>query len=627
MMNRYSDKILLITPPFTQLNTPYPATAYIKGFLNELNINSFQADLSLETMLKIFSSRGLKIAFDIAEQSDIELSEFSSTVLEYRDDYEKSIDHVIAFLQGKRRTLAYSICHNNYLPIVERDIDDEELEWAFGVIGLEDKARHLATIYLEEITAFIKECVDQEFGFSRYAEQLGRCASSYDEIADSLVAPLTFSDNFLIESLIELTQSRDVEIAIITIPFPGNLYSGLRIAQWLKENKPEVKIIMGGGFVNTELRQIEEPRLFNLVDFLLLDDAEDSLLPLLDYIAGKSDKNSLVRCFLLDDVTGEVTYFDKNEHTPCDMSNVGTPDYSDLMLDKYISLIERLNPMHKLWSDGRWNKLTLAHGCYWGKCSFCDCSLDYISRYAPTSAKMIVDRMERMIEQTGENGFHFVDEAAPPAVVRAVAKEIIDRNLKVVWWGNVRFEKSFNDDLCGLMKESGCIAVSGGIEVASDRILNMINKGVSLEQVSKVTRSFSEAGILVHAYLMYGFPTQSEQETIDSLEVVRQLFKLELIHSAFWHRFALTAHSPVGLNPEKFKIQVTEPPFKGFARNDLQFIDPTGGNHDKFGEGLRVSLYNYMNGNGFDLPLHKWFNSKVPKTTIPPNFIMQLLKR
>ncbi|MGL4992700.1 MAG: B12-binding domain-containing radical SAM protein [Bacteroidales bacterium] len=627
MMNRYSDKIVLITPPFTQLNTPYPATAYIKGFLNEIGINSFQTDLSLETMLKILSSDGLKRAFDFVEQSNLKLSEFASTVMEYRLEYENSIDNVIAFLQGKRRTLAYSICHNNYLPIIDREIDDEELEWAFGTLGLEDKARHLATIYLEEITTFIKECVDNEFGFSRYAEQMARCASSYDEIESALSAPLRFSDEFLIEALNKVVESREFEIAIITIPFPGNLYSGLRIAQWLKINKPHLKIIMGGGFVNTELRQINDPRLFEIVDYLLLDDAEDSLPALLDFIAGNVNSDALVRCFLLEKENGKVSFFDKREHTPCSMEMVGTPDYSDLELDKYISLIERLNPMHKLWSDGRWNKLTLAHGCYWGKCSFCDCSLDYISRYAPNSAKIIVDRIEKIIKQTGENGFHFVDEAAPPAVVKAVANEIIARNLKIVWWGNIRFEKSFNDELCELMKESGCIAVSGGIEVASDRILRMINKGVSLEQVSKVTRSFSEAGILVHAYLMYGFPTQTDQETIDSLEIVRQLFKLELIHSAFWHRFALTAHSPVGLNPEKFNIKITEPDFKGFARNDLQFNDPTGGDHDKFGQGLRVSLYNFMNGNGFDLPLNKWFNTKVPRTTIPPNFIMQLLKR
>jgi hypothetical protein len=80
------------------------------------------------------------------------------------------------------------------------------------------------------------------------------------------------------------------------------------------------------------------------------------------------------------------------------------PDYSDLLLDKYISVIEIVNPMHRMWSDGRWNKLTMAHGCYW-EMYFCDISLDYIKIYEPVAANLLCDRMEEMMEQTGENGF------------------------------------------------------------------------------------------------------------------------------------------------------------------------------------------------------------------------------
>ncbi|MGL4332325.1 MAG: B12-binding domain-containing radical SAM protein [Bacteroidales bacterium] len=620
----HNDKMMwLITPPFTQLNTPYPATAYIKGFLKENGIASFQSDLSLETMLRVFSRKGLIRLFDEVSESDKELSDFAETVLENREEYEQTIDRVIAFMQGRNRTLAYAICENEYLPVFGRETDEEEMEWAFGLIGMEDKARFIATCYLEDLTNFIGETVDPEFGFSHYAERLGRCASSFDELYAELHAPLRFTDEFLLEVLSERFAEVNPDIVLLTIPFPGDLYSGLRIAQWLKQHKPELQIIMGGGFANTELRLLNEPRLFEFVDYVVLDDAEDSLLPLLNYINRIASKEELVRTFLLEG--DEVIFCTQNEHRPCPQSEVGTPDYADLLLDKYISVIERLNPMHKLWSDGRWNKLTLAHGCYWGKCSFCDGSLDYIGRYSPSDAKLIVDRMEQIIDQTGEIGFHFVDEAAPPSLLKLISEEILHRRLKVVWWGNVRFEKSFTAELCDLMKQAGCIAVSGGLEVASERILKMINKGVTLEQVALVTRNFTESGILVHAYLMYGFPTQTEQETIDSLEVVRQLFELGLIQSGFWHRFALTAHSPVGLNPDKFNIRITEPEFKGFARNDLQFEDPTGGNHDKFGEGLRISLYNYMNGTGFDLPLNKWFEAKVPRTMLPPNYIERLL--
>jgi hypothetical protein len=279
--------------------------------------------------------------------------------------------------------------------------------------------------------------------------------------------------------------------------------------------------------------------------------------------------------------------------------------------------------MHRLWSDGRWNKLTLAHGCYWGKCSFCDFSLDYIKNYEPLTASLICDRIEEIIKKTKQNGFHFVDEAAPPALLRDLAIEIIRRKLTVVWWTNIRFEKNFTHDLSILLKASGCIAMSGGLEVASDRLLSKMQKGVTVGQVARVADGFTQAGIMVHAYLMYGFPTQTTQETIDSLEMVRQLFENGVLQSGFWHRFAMTSHSPVGLAPEAFDVQRIGPDFGGFADNDLYHDDPTGANHDLFSEGLRKSLFNYMHGVGFELPLAKWFDSKVPLTTIPPTYIQR----
>ncbi|MCS3869970.1 hypothetical protein J3D55_002886 [Chryseobacterium ginsenosidimutans] len=328
------------------------------------------------------------------------------------------------------------------------------------------------------------------------------------------------------------------------------------------------------------------------------------------------------RTFLLENQ--KVVYKNNSKRHDYKQVDIGTPDYLDLQLDKYISVIEIANPMHSLWSDGRWNKLTMAHGCYWGKCTFCDISLDYIKIYEPISAKILVDRMEELIQTTGETGFHFVDEAAPPALMREVALEILRRNLVVTWWTNIRFEKSFTRDLCFLLKLSGCVAVSGGLEVASDRLLKLIDKGISVEQVAKVTRNFTEAGIMIHAYLMYGYPTQTIQETIDSLEMVRQLFEMGILQSGFWHQFAMTAHSPVGLNPEEFGVTPIKQEIL-FANNDIDFTDKTGIDHGKFSVGLKKSLFNYMHGINFELSLQEWFDFKIPRTTIDPDYIHDCL--
>lgn len=608
--------ILLITPPFTQLNTPYPATAYIKGFLNTKNIESYQMDLGIEVILELFSKKGISGVF--SQPIDLQNASLNSQrIFSLRNEYIRTIDQVILFLQNKNATLARQICTMNFLPEASRFAQLNELDYAFGNMGLQDKAKHLATLYLEDLSDYIVENIDADFGFSRYAERIGQSANSFDELYQKIVGPETYIDRLTLNILDGHLERENPGLVCFSVPFPGNLYSAFRAAKYIKDNFPHIKTAMGGGFPNTELREVKDKRVFEFFDFITLDDGElpiELLIKSLDEDGPKSYK----RTFLLQN--DQVIYLNDSTLPDYRQAEVGTPDYSDLLLDRYISVIEIANPMHSLWSDGRWNKLTMAHGCYWGKCTFCDISLDYIKIYEPVAAKILVNRMEELMASTGESGFHFVDEAAPPALMREVALEIIRRKLVVTWWTNIRFEKSFSRDLCFLLKLSGCVAVSGGLEVASDRLLKLIDKGVSVAQVAQVTRNFTEAGIMVHAYLMYGFPTQTVQETVDSLEMVRQLFEMGVLQSGFWHQFAMTAHSPIGIKPEEFGVMPVKREIM-FANNDVDFIDSTGIDHSKFSFGLKKSLFNYMHGVNFEIPLQHWFDFKIPRTTVDPDFI------
>jgi hypothetical protein len=621
--------LFLVTPPFTQLNTPYPATAYLKGFLNRRSISSHQMDLGIEVILDLFSKKGLTKLFDIAVQKNQIISENVQRIYALRKHYLFAIDDVIEFLQGKNQTLARQICTENFLPQASRFDQPEDLDWAFGLMGMQDKAKHLATLFLEDLSDFITECIDEHFGFSRYAERLGRSANSFDELHDNLQAELTHVDEISLQILDQQISIHEPKLVCFSVPFPGNLYSTFRCAQFLKKKYPHIKTVMGGGFPNTELRSLTDARVFDFIDYITLDDGELPLELLANHILHpQKEAPALKRTFICEN--GEVKYNNSTSQADYKQHELGTPDYSDLLLDKYISVIEIANPMHSLWSDGRWNKMTMAHGCYWGKCTFCDGSLDYIKSFEPNRAELLVDRVEEIIAQTGEKGFHFVDEGAPPALMKSFALELLKRKLSITWWTNVRFEKSFTKDLCILLQASGCIAVSGGLEVASDRLLKLINKGVSVAQVAQVTRNFTETGIMVHAYLMYGFPSETVQETIDSLEVVRQIFELGIVQSAYWHQFSLTAHSPVGLNPSKYGI--TPIPNKiTFANNDIQFTDKTGIDHDLFSYGLKKSLYNFMHGLGFEIPLQDWFHPlpagiRLPKTQIKADFIQNCLE-
>jgi len=628
-------RVLSVIPPMTQLNTPYPSTAYLTGFLRSRGVDAVQADLALALVLQLFSPEGLAAIREAIEAIPPRkhTRQVANFVAQY-PRYAATIAPVVAFLQGRDTTLAHRIGGRDFLPEGARfesldvyiDPDGgDPLAWAFGALGMQDRARHLATLYLNDLADVLRDAVDPRFEFVRYAESLAQSQPTFEPLARALAAPPTLVDTRLAALARDAIAKHAPRIVLLSVPFPGSVYGAFRIAQTIKAIDPAIVTVLGGGFVNTELRELSEPRVFDYFDYVTLDAGERPLLALIEHLDGKRSQQRLVRTFLRDADTGAVRYVNFVEPDIA-FAEVGTPTWDGLPLDRYLSVLDMLNPMHRLWSDGRWNKLTVAHGCYWKKCSFCDVSLDYISRYDGASASTLVDRIDAIVAETGQSGFHFVDEAAPPKSLKALAQELVHRNRAISWWGNIRFEKSFTPELCQLLAQSGCIAVSGGLEVASDRLLNLMKKGVSVDQVARVTHAFTNAGILVHAYLMYGFPTQTVQDTVDALEYVRQLFEAGCIQSGFFHRFSCTVHSPVGQHPEEYGVTLQPLPPVSFAKNDIGFIDPTGVDHDTLGAALNKALYNYMHGIGLEEDVRSWFQTRVPRTRVPRHFVEQALR-
>ena len=667
---------LLVTPPMVQLNTPYPATAYLTGFLRlhaaDLGLEVSQTDASLTLFLRLFSAPLVeRMANELRRRARLlgkstPMPPSIAHFLAHAERYIDTVEPTIRFLQRRNPSLAFRIVGRAFLPegprfehlspppAGEPAAPDEQLLSAFGALGTTEQALHLASLYVDDLADVWRVGIDPRFDLARYGERLAASAASFDPLQEALTGEPTLVDTTLDEITRELiaappdaAQSGDsrpkvapADIVCITAPFPGNVYGAFRMARTIREVAPDTKLILGGGWVNTELRSLRDPRVFDYFDYITLDDGERPLLNLLTRLSGRP--GGLVRTYVRKG--GKVVL--ENDLTQHDIpqSETGIPTYDGLPLDHYVSLMEMLNPMHRLWSDGRWNKITLAHGCYWKKCSFCDVSLDYIGRYDKPSTDLIVQRIRSLVEETGETGFHLVDEAAPPAGLRSLAKRLIAEKLIITWWGNIRFEKTFTPELCQLLAESGCVAVSGGLEVASDRLLELMKKGVTVEQVARVTRAFTDAGVMVHAYLMYGFPTETVQDTIDALERVRQLFAAGCIQSAYWHRFTATAHSPIGLNPDAYGITLRSPENIQFAHNDLEFDDPVGTDHDYLGSGLRKAVYNYMHGVGLDVDVREWFEPRphtsrksgrqhgrrgasvgVPTTTVPPDLVDQFL--
>jgi hypothetical protein len=619
--------VLLIIPPLTQLNTPYPSTAYLTGFLRAHGYRTHQADVGIEMVLAVFSQAGLNRVFSELRTKPIEdIPGEARQMLSLARAYVETIDPVIRFLQGQDPTLAARICQGGFLPQGPRFSMHE----SNGFEGMDashnqaDQAKHLATLYVEDLADLVQATIAPHFALSRYAESLAMQATSYDGLAEALMQPLSLTDEWMVQAMWRHIERYRPSVVGFSVPFPGNLYGALRMGQQLRVRRPDIKVVLGGGYANTELRRLRDPRLFEVLDFVTLDDGERPFLCLLEYLQGKRVETDLCRTFLR---SGQVVVWHNNANEPdVPQAEVGTPTYDGLNLDQYVSVLDTLNPMHRLWSDGHWNKLTVAHGCYWKQCTFCDVGLDYIGRYEVSPGDLLVDRIETLIAETGRCGFHFVDEAAPPVGLKHLALSLLERDVTISWWGNVRFEPAFTFDLCRLLAASGCIALSAGLEAACDRLLALVKKGITVDQTVRVVQACREAGILVHAYLMYGLPSETLGETLESLERVRQLFAHDLIQSAFWHRFTTTAHSPIGLNPDTYGIQLIGPEFGGFAENDLVHEDGQASVPTWIGDGLRAALWHYKEGVELKRDVREWFPERTPKPKVPRTWVKQILE-
>jgi radical SAM superfamily enzyme YgiQ (UPF0313 family) len=606
-------KVLLISPPFVQLNSPYSSLPYLKGVLEANGTDCSCLDLGIKVANRLFSKSGLeKLSADLAGRKDIGDAVFFEA---HKEDYLKSVGPVVSFLKGKNPLFEETLLDKRSLPRYKMSLSALERKNS----PRPEYARYLASLYLEDIFLFYKAlCPD--YGLSRYAESIAVSPPSFDPVLRAVL-----SDDLISRIIGEEIEAYDVSsfgMIAFTIPFPGTLAGALKAAKFIREKYPDKVIVLGGGYINTELRSLKDPRIFEFTDFICTDDGEEPLLKLISHVETNTGHDGLVRTYYSEN--GKVA-FAEGAGTDSEFKR-GTPDYSDINFTDYIPVIETLNPMMKLWSEKDTLKLRLARGCYWHKCEFCDTSLPYIKKYSPEQIDDLISDIKAMTAQTGLDTFHFTDEAIPPSLAVRLSVALLKENLRIKWWGNFRFDPAFTDDVCLLLARAGCIAAVGGLESCSDKTLKSMNKGIKIEDAVRTIKNFRSAGILTHAYMIYGFPGETWQDLIDSFEVLRQLFARKLLDSAYWHRFALTRHSGVFRGQKRFNITVPDNELKPFANNDIAYLDNSRENIDEFSAGLKKAVYNWMHGSGADMPAGSWFSFPVPKPKVVKNFVKNIIE-
>lgn len=642
--------VIILQPPLVQLNGPYPSGAYLAAFFRQL-ANDARAGSS-ETKLSVrwidvsnrffhhlFSFSGLTRFFQLSRESLLQASLDAETAgdseaayqlrryVSFEDRWLLWIDSIVSILCGGDRELCHSFVRSPYAPRGAR------MDAFLATLETEpsaDDARVLATLAIEDIADCITSVFDSEFSLVRYAESIATSEHSFENIEKALSRPMVvhFLEPLLDELCEELATTGRPDGTIlfcISVPFPGCLVNALAMARTLRLFFGDRAVIsMGGGYVNTELRNSSNEKLFTYIDHLSFDRGFGAYADFFRRQSGNSGSSDR-RLFCPDDL---VLY--ENEITASLV-----PDYSEIDFSRYPRLADTPNPMHRLWSDGAWIKAYLAHGCYWHRCSFCDVSVDYIRCYLPVGIQKLYHGLRSQALGKGVKGIHLVDEAAPPRSLRDFALENLkagsatsDGNGLLSFWGNIRFEKTFTRDLADFLSCGGLVAVSGGIEIASPEGFKAVDKGIDLENLVAVCAAFKEAGVLVHSYLIYGYWNEDAQAVIDSCEVMRQLFASGLIDSAFWHKFVLTRHSRVyrewlqGMHCEGSPTKLSLRPIDeagDFADNDLRFAGEEESR--RYTAPLENALQSWMVGEGIETPVKAWFPYPMPAPRIAGDLI------
>ena len=636
-------QVLVIQPPIVQLNTAYPSGAYLSSFFKNRSIETKWLDLNIELYYEIFSKKGLSRLFSACSQKALALAEKAENsgddatafnlrrYVSQKNFWIQWIDTITSILRADPKNSGYENAHRfvfgahvprgnrmeSYLSSLDRDLTT-------------DDARALASFALADLADFITAAFDENFSLVRYAESLTVSENSFSQVEKGADSPVL--KEFFLPLLDRLFSSiEEKTLVLISVPFAGTFAPSLCAGRFFKEKfGSDVFVVFGGGFVNTELRQTTERSLKKYCDALCFDRGYASYEQLLRTDFFNSDDMTAVykmRRFGNDSVVepkeadSATLDFEKNQTVTI------IPNFSDIDFSRYPRLIDDKNPMHRLWSDGAWIKVYMAHGCYWHKCAFCDVTLDYVSGYCPTDIKKLYGGILAQCKEKGVFGVHFVDEAMPPRMMIDFARENLSHGSPITWWGNVRFEKAFTRDVADFLAAGGLIGVSAGLESATGNGLTAIHKGTDLNSIVGACCAFKEAGILVHAYMIYGYWWEKPRDLINSMETLRQFYLNGLLDSCFWHKFVLTRHSRVYKEWKEGLVQDLKPVLNEnapvFAMNTLHFEGEE--KSAKYGPFLDYSLNQWMHGQDLELPVQKWFDFSVPSPTVPKNFIEKLI--
>lgn len=337
------------------------------------------------------------------------------------------------------------------------------------------------------------------------------------------------------EKWMPVIKKKKPDLIGISITSQNQLLPGLTLANMIKKNT-NAHISLGGNYLSRIIDDIKKhPDFFELfTDSILINEGEKPIVELAKHIDGKIKIEEVPNIIYKKD--NEI--FCNEKCTPLRLNQFETPTFKGFDFSKYIT------PEIAL-------PLQTTRGCYWGKCTFCD--IPYGKEYSVKNIDVLIDELKEYKKKFKISHFCIVDESIHPNYLEKMADKIIENKLEISYYCPARTEKEFTPELFKKLRESGLKMIMWGIESGSERIMELMNKGVDTNERVSIVKSAAEADIWNHAFGFMDFPTETIKDAEDTINFLRN--NSDIMHSCSFGSFFLGKHSEVKLNPEKYGIK------------------------------------------------------------------------
>lgn len=516
-------KTLLLYPPQSSPDQPYSSLPCLAGFLRAQGCLVEQRDLNIEAYVSLLAPRRLQaatthIALQLHElERKRPLSEpeqkRAETLLKALTAAPYVVDHIDEAMRAVRDP--------------EQFYDLNRCWWAHNVLqrGLEIISAEYCPTRWDLIHLHMR------------AFTVGQKPNPTVEVllqATRDEAENVFLSYFRREVLPQILQASPQLIGL-SVTYLTQIIPALTLARLIKEAAPAIHVCVGGARVGYDPLWIQ-PAVFSVIDSVIAGEGEHALLALIHKLERQDDD--------LGDVPNLIYRRDGQirQNPPVlieDVNELPTPDWAGLPLALYFS-------------PDFVAMLPTSRGCYWGRCAFCTVSQATSRRYRPRRIDLVLKDMRTLYERHGVTQFFLAADAEPPKRMQQLAAAIREQGLPFVWQSETRFSTQLTAEACHRLFEGGCRYLILGLESASQRVLDLMDKGIRVADYGAVLRNCRQAGIALNMQAFLGFPTETEAEARSTVDFL--LDNRACIESFGFASFMLQPSSKVDREPGKYCV-------------------------------------------------------------------------